>query len=205
MLLKCSSSKLQNQLTDGLDRLADEDALAVPYLTGGECTALVEVCESLIFREARPVRGKPGQEVYQDLELTTDIPRESLLFDLASRLEGDLQVALSRLSAALLDYPFVINDFIVQRYFPGQKGITPHRDHIRYRGIVAIVVLSGSGRFWVCDDRQGVGARTVPGSPGDLLLMRAPDFAGMSDRPFHALSDIVQTRYSFGMRYDMSL
>ena len=204
-MMKFSSSTLREKLTDGLGRLADEDALAVPYLTGGECTALVEICEGLTFRDARPVLGKPGQEVYQDLELTTDIPFGSPLFELAKRLETDLQVSLSRLSMAPPEYPFVINDFIVQRYLPGQKGITPHRDPLRYRGIVAIVVLSGSGRFWVCDDRRGAGARIVPGLPGDLLLMRAPDYAGISQRPFHALSDIAQTRYSFGMRYDMSL
>tara|TARA_A100001037_G_scaffold57695_1_gene49846 strand:+ start:11213 stop:11827 length:615 start_codon:yes stop_codon:yes gene_type:complete len=204
-MLEASPPTVVESLTGGLARLVDEDALAIPYLTEEVRAAMVECCERLAFRSARPVLGKPGQEVYQDLELTTDIPQESPLFDLAHRLEADLQVSLSRLSPAPLDYPFVINDFIVQRYSPGQNGITPHRDHVRYRGIVAIIVLSGSGRFWVCDDRKGTHARTVPESPGDLLLMRAPDFAGMTDRPFHALSDITRTRYSFGMRYDVSL
>jgi len=109
------------------------------------------------------------------------------------------------LAPASLDYLFVINDFIVQRYSPGQQGITPHRDHIRYRGLVAIVVLSGAGKFWVCDDREGGNARTIPETSGSLLLMRAPDFAGRTDRPFHALSNITETRYSFGMRHDVSL
>lgn len=191
-------------LLDGLTRLAEEDALAVPYLTDNECVELVKNCERLAFRDARPVLGKPGDEVYQDLELTTDIPRGSPLLAMAKRLEADLQEALDRLAPASLDYPFVINDFIVQRYSPGQQGITPHRDHIRYRGLVAIIVLSGAGKFWVCDDREGGNARTIPETPGSLLLMRAPDFAGRTDRPFHALSDITETRYSFGMRHDVS-
>ena len=152
----------EDLLLDGLARLAAEDALAVPYLTVKECAELVESCEQLTFRDARPVLGKPGQEVYQDLELTTEIPQDSPLLALAKRLEADLQDALGRLDPSALDYPFVINDFIVQRYAPGRQGITPHRDHVRYRGLVAIIVLSGAGRFWVCDDREGGNARGIP-------------------------------------------
>ncbi len=195
----------EDLLLDGLARLALEDAVAVPYLTGKECAEFVGSCKQLTFRDASPVLGKPGHEVYQDLELTTDIPRDGPLLALAKRLEADLQEALDRLDPASLDYPFVINDFIVQRYAPGQQGITPHRDHVRYRGLVAIIVLSGAGKFWVCDDREGGNARPIPESPGVLLLMRAPDFAGRTDRPFHALSGITETRYSFGMRHDVSL
>ena len=195
----------EDLLLDGLARLALEDAVAVPYLTGKVCAEPVGSCKQLTFRDASPVLGKPGHEVYQDLELTTDIPGDSPLLALAKRLEADLQEALDRLDPASLDYPFVINDFIVQRYAPGQQGITPHRDHVRYRGLVAIIVLSGAGKFWVCDDREGGNARPIPESPGVLLLMRAPDFAGRTDRPFHALNDISETRYSFGMRHDVSL
>ena len=204
-MLEGLSPAPEDLLLDGLARLAEEDALAVPYLTGDECAELVESCGRLAFRDASPVLGKPGHEVYQDLELTTDIPQDSPLLAMAKRLETELQEALDRLVPASLDYPFVINDFIVQRYSPGRQGITPHRDHIRYRGLVAIIVLSGEGKFWVCDDREGGNARAIPETPGSLLLMRAPDFAGRSDRPFHALSDITETRYSFGMRHDVSL
>jgi len=204
-MLEGLPSAPENLLLEGLDRLAIEDALAVPYLTGKECAELVASCEQLTFRDASPVLAKPGHEVYQDLELTTDIPEDSPLLALAKRVEADLQEALDRLVPTALDYPFVINDFIVQRYAPGQQGITPHRDHVRYRGLVVIVVLSGVGKFWVCGDREGGNAREIPESPGVLLLMRAPDFAGRSDRPFHALSDITETRYSFGMRHDVSL
>lgn len=189
-------------LTDALTRLAVEDALAVPYLGEAACAELVACCEMLTYRAGRPVVGPPERAVYQDLELTTDIPADSRLRAYASHLEADLQGALERQEPPLLGYPFVINDFIVQRYSPGQKGITPHRDHVRYRGLVAILVLSGAGRFSVCTDREGSGRRDIPAPPGSLLLMRAPDFAGLTDRPFHVLSDITVTRYSFGLRYD---
>lgn len=192
-------------LMDALSRLSDEHALAMPYLDEAACAALVNCCAELTFRDARPVLGKPGEEVYQDLELTVDIPGNSPLVVLAKRLESDLQNALDRMEPPPLDYPFVINDFIVQRYLSGRKGITPHRDHVRYRGLVAIIVLGGTGSFWICSDRKGAGRCDIPAPPGSLLLMRAPDFAGHTDRPFHALSEITETRYSFGMRHDVSL
>ena len=191
-------------LADALSHLGRADALAVPYLDEATCAVLAGCCAALAFRDARPVLGGPGREVYQDLELTTDIPEDSPLRVLAKRLQSDLRTALDRMEPPPLGYPFVINDFIVQRYASGRRGITPHRDHARYRGLVAIVVLRGTGRFWVCDNREGADRRDVPAPPGSLLLMRAPDFAGRADRPFHALSDITETRYSFGMRYDAS-
>ena len=192
-------------LMDALSRLSDEHALAMPYLDEAACATLVNCCAELAFRDARPVLGKPGEEVYQDLELTVDIPGNSPLVVLAKRLESDLQNALNRMEPPPLDYSFVINDFIVQRYLSGRKGITPHRDHVRYRGLVAIIVLGGTGSFWICGDRKGAGRCDIPAPPGSLLLMRAPDFAGRTDRPFHALSEITETRYSFGMRHDASL
>ncbi len=189
-------------LAEALSRLRGEDALAVPYLDGAACRTLAGCCAALTFREARPVLGKPGREVRQDLELTVAIPEDSPLRALARRLESDLREALGRMVPPPLDAPFVVNDLIVQRYAPGRRGITPHRDHARYRGLVAIAVLCGTGRFWVCGDRRGAGRRDVPAPPGSLLLMRAPGFAGRTDRPFHALSDVTETRYSFGMRHD---
>ena len=73
---------------------------------------------------------------------------------------------------------------------------------MRYTGLVALIQLSGNGRFFVSDTRSGSGAREVAWRPGDLLLMRAPGFAGRKDRPFHYLSDIASERYSIGLRHD---
>ena len=95
-----------------------------------------------------------------------------------------------------------LNDLVLQRYPPGARGITPHRDHVRYVGLVAIVQLSGDGRFGLCADRSGTGARVLAAGPGDGILMRAPDFGGAKDRPFHFLDGITVERYSLGMRYD---
>jgi hypothetical protein len=94
---------------------------------------------------------------------------------------------------------------ILQRYEPGCLGITPHRDHIKYTALVAIVVLCGDGRFRVCADRSGRGAVEIPAPAGHVLLMRAPGFERQGRRPFHFLDQVTERRYSFGLRQDSTL
>ena len=98
--------------------------------------------------------------------------------DRIERAAPDLTASERKLAAALLaDYP--------------------------YAGLVAIVTLAGEARFFVCDDRAGAGAREVPIPPGGLCLMRAPGFAGLTDRPFHYLSEVGDAgRISRGIRHD---
>lgn len=80
------------------------------------------------------------------------------------------------------------NEVSVQRYRPGPLGIEPHRDNLRYRGLVAIFTTKGCARFRVLEAREGgVLAEWTP-HPGDLVLLRGPGLAGVRDgRPFHAI------------------
>jgi alkylated DNA repair dioxygenase AlkB len=118
-------------------------------------------------------------------------------------LEDLVARALARLDPPPLPAPPPLNDLVVQRYAVGSRGITPHRDHLRYRDLVALVNLAGRARFFICADRSGRDAREIPLPPGSVLLMRAPDFAGRSDRPFHMLSEVTETRISLGLRHDV--
>ncbi len=121
---------------------------------------------------------------------------------LAKALDLLVNGALALVHPPPIDPPLRFNDLILQRYELGSRGITPHRDHVRYVGLVAIVVLSGSARFFVCADRTAHDAHEVPAPPGHLLLMRAPGFHGRRDRPFHFLTDVKARRYAFAVRHD---
>ena len=189
-------------LAAGLGRLAAEDAVSLPLLAPESCGPLIEAAMGLPYRDATPIIGVGEKRVYQDFELTEDLPPGSLFHDLAKALERLTERALTHLDPPPLDRPIRLNDFIIQRYPVGSAGITPHRDHIRYRELVAIVTLSGRARFFTCADRSGRGAREIPIPPGSLLLMRAPGFAGREDRPFHMLSDVTEERLSLGLRHD---
>ena len=111
----------------------------------------------------------------------------------------------SALAGAEVDssgYPLRLNDLIVQRYPPGCAGSTPHRDHVRYGFLIAIILLTGDGYFGVCDDRQGRESREVDFKPGDLLLMGGPGLIPNFRRPFHFVNGVTDWRRTIGLRYD---
>jgi hypothetical protein len=107
--------------------------------------------------------------------------------------------------AELETYPFEtalnFNSMVLQRYEEGSLGITPHKDGLSYINLVCVFVIGGRGRFYVCSDRSGRDAKEVAASPGNVILMRAPGLFGAEDnRPFHYVTEIEETRYTFGLR-----
>ncbi len=191
------------QLATALGRLAAEDAVSLPLLSPESCRPLIEAAMGLPYRDATPVVGTDERRVHQDFELTVHLPADSPFHGLAKALERLTESALAHLDPPPLAGPVRLDDLIIQRYPVGSAGITPHRDHIRYRGLVAIVTLSGRARFFICADRSGHDAREIPIPPGSLLLMRAPGFAGREDRPFQMLSHVTEERLSLGLRHDV--
>lgn len=126
--------------------------------------------------------------------------------------EIGLYAEFQRTFQALLDasfqqfdpYPFssklALNSLVLQRYEPGQLGITPHRDSLRAVNLIAIVNLSGAAKFYRCDDRQGRNAVELDTTPGNVIFLRAPGFLNATVRPFHFLTGVRSTRYSLGLR-----
>ena len=184
-----------------LDRVAHEDAAVVPLLTSAECQEFIDAGADLSFRSAKPVIGEGERAVYQDFDICLSIPQPHPLWQLTQAVERLIAAALGTMAEPPLEV-LPLNDLVLQRYPPGARGITPHRDHVRYVGLVAIVQMSGDGRFGLCADRGGAGARVLDAGPGDGILMRAPGFCGAKDRPFHFLDGITAERYSLGMRSD---
>ena len=177
-------------------------AAFLPWLDAATTAFFLRSCDSLDYRDARPLVGAAGREVRQDFELTMDIPRGHALRGLAAALTEMTLAALTRLTPNPLPRGLVFNDLIVQRYAAGSAGITPHRDHIRYIGLVALVTLAGDARFFLCDDRAGANPREFGMAPGGITLMRAPGFPGEPQRPFHYVTAIRQPRVSLGLRHD---
>ncbi len=194
-------------LAGALARLDAEQAVSLPLLGARVRRRLIGATTRLAYRPAIPVVGAGATAVRQDFELCMAIPGHSLLRGFAAALEGLLNAALARLECRPLAQPLRLNDLIVQRYPKGSFGITAHRDHLRYRHLVALVTLSGTARFCLCDDRAGGRARVLPCPPGSLLLMRAPGFGfgdrgSRHDRPFHFLDRVTRPRLSLGLRHD---
>ena len=190
-----------HQLISALGRLPAEQSLAVPCLDERQRQTLVSVADSLTYRIAKPVMGGATTPVYQDFELCYDIPPDHTLWELARYLEKRISKTIKKVGLQGHDV-LHFNDLIVQNYPPGCRGITPHRDHVRYRIVVAIFLLTGDGNFCTCTDREGTGAKTIPAAPGDLLLMTAPGLVEEKPGPLHFVNGITCRRRTIGLRYD---
>ncbi len=191
------------QVADALGRLGEEDAVSLELLSESACALLLAASAGLPYREARPVIGEGERAVRQEFEICMPVPAGGPFQACAAAVERLVARALAEMADPPLAVLPPLNDLVVQRYAPGSLGITAHRDHVRYRHLVAIVTLTGRARFFVSKERTGAGAREIDIPPCSLLLMRAPGFAGREDRPFHLLSDVTETRVCVGLRHDV--
>ena len=182
-------------------------ACRVPgFLSLGSQRELLAAMECVRFERA-PERVA---DIRQDFDLLV-IPvgsgdsRLSLLLALC-----DAYAALLRAQAGALNAPwladFTPTDIYVQRYRQGSRGITPHRDHRRFVKLISIFSLGDPAEFRLCRDREGAALRRYRLASGDLLLLRAPGFAGRrSARPPHAVSGPRgAVRYSITLRMEQA-
>jgi len=189
-------------LAGALESLTSRSAVSVQALTGPVLGELIEAAGRLPFRPARSEVGKPEARVYQEFGYCGAVPPDHPLHALGPWVDSRLRAAQSLMPDPPLDPSFHINDVVCQVYRPGELGITPHRDHIAYTGLIVLLILGGRGRYFVCADRQGRDRREVFSGPGSIILMPGPGFAGRRHRPFHMVTSITELRYSVGLRHD---
>lgn len=190
------------ELAGSLELLRNRASVSLQGLAGPVLSDLAGAARDLPFRPARSEVGKPERRVYQQFGYCDAVPGHHPLSHLGRWMEWRVQRALARMSEPPVSMSFTINDIVCQRYQPGDLGITPHRDHIAYTGLVILVVLCGRGRYHVCADRRGHDKREISSGPGWVILMPGPGYGGRSDRPFHMVGDIRELRYSVGLRHD---
>lgn len=188
-------------LRNAIKELPSEQSTAIQCLGEKERLSFIAAADLLNYRAAKSITGSTNAPVYQDFELCYDLPPTNIFWELAWFLESHVRLILKDLGMVHHNN-FRFNDLIVQRYPPGCAGITPHRDHLKYQILVAIIVLSGDGNFIVCNDRAGAGSQVISALPGDLLLMLAPGLSSSEMRPFHYVSGISKARRTVGLRYD---
>ena len=190
------------EVSSSISTLPRVGAVACPCLDVSEANALVSVVDQLEYRPAKAKTGSDNAPVYQDFDLCYDVPSDHSLWEFAQVIEQALTSALAGAEVDSECYPLRLNDLIVQRYPPGCAGITPHRDHVRYGFLIAIILLTGDGYFGVCDDRQGSESREIDFKTGDLLLMGGPGLIPNFRRPFHFVNGVTDWRRTIGLRYD---
>jgi hypothetical protein len=181
--------------------LEESGATSVPALSEGLRGTLLQESSRLPFRSASGQVGSYGVE--QEMAVCNEIPAPSTLRDAAAAIEEALRKLIRNGAGSCDDdEAFTFNELVLQRYPAGSSGISPHRDGTRFRCVIGILVLSGTGTFAVCRDRAGTDPLPVDARPGRLVLLRAPGFNGMEERPFHSVSDVTEERVVMTLRYD---
>lgn len=161
--------------------------------------ALLSEMEAMELQQAETETGP--YRVKQDYVYQTEFPEDSLFVQLAQEVSRNVNAAAYSMLSKTLNY----NDMVVQRYEPTDMGISPHRDGLRYRDVIAIVILEGEGEFFRCDDRDGSNPVAIRNDPGDVLLMEAPGFFYRERQPFHYVGKIHSRRTSFALRQNRLL
>jgi hypothetical protein len=183
-------------------------AAAVPFFSPADIDALIKHCTRLPMRKASARVGAEGREVTQDFDICFPAPRKDVLAQLADLLEKTVSVVNNKAMPPYMDEPFMLNDIAVQHYHPRSKGISPHLDALRYRGLVFIITLAGESRLAQCQDRKRNGAVRIDDKPGQLVVLSAPGFCRRKDeaaRPLHFVDDITRGRLSIGLRNDTKI
>jgi hypothetical protein len=134
-------------------------------------------------------------KVHQQVKSITQFEHDDIITKMRNDLNDFLKKELQKDGNDLFQTPLNLNVQELARYNQGSVGITPHLDPIKSINLVVIIVLEGHGSLYRCRDREGTDPRLIDTSEGNLILMRADGFKPNSDRPFHYITDIVQTRY----------
>ena len=184
--------------------LATVGVASVPLLTEAAQRLLQCEAEHLAYRPKSGTVGKDDAVVHEEYSVCDAFAASSPFTD----LRAATQLLFDRQLAEVEPYPFTsrlqFNAMVLQRYEPGQLGITPHRDRLSSINLICIYTLAGQGQFYRCADRQGTDTVAIDTTPGNAILLRAPGFLGSQARPFHTIGNIRSTRYSFALRQQRS-
>ena len=138
-------------------------------------------------------------EVEQNLWLTRDLPADGALVTYTELLQNHIASTFARLGEPVFETPLAFNERVVQKYEPNSVGVSLHRDFSTDRNLICISMLFGHGEFCLADNREGDNLRPLDSRPGQVILMRAPGFVGVSKnkRPYHTARKITTFRCSF--------
>ena len=162
--------------------------------------SLLKEAESYTHKPEDEIVGSGDRVVRQQMASFNNFSDESKYILLYKSFQALLDEGLAGLEVYPFETHLSFNSIVLQKYEKVSIGITPHRDGLKYINLVCSFNIGGRGRFYICSDRSGRNSRVIDVSPGNVVFIRAPGFPGSKDRPFHYVTDIRETRYTFGLR-----
>jgi hypothetical protein len=189
-----------------LEELSSVGATSVRLLEEDFRVALLEEAEGYTYQPEGEIVGSGDRVVRQQVSSFDDFPENSAYVLLKHSFQNLLEQRLAQVGTYPFETALGFNSMVLQRYEEGSLGITPHKDGLSYINLVCVFLIGGKGKFYVCSDRSGKDAIEIDASPGNVILMRAPGLFGAEDnRPFHYVTEIEETRYTFGLRQKKEL
>ena len=197
------SASRSNAFHSALDRLTKPECLytSFDFFTKEEIKELVMQAADISFRKATEI---VGNNVHQDMDVCFPAPRIGAFDKCACLMESTIH-SWGGFDQYLLP-AFHLNDFAVQRYPAGSKGIGIHKDGLRYKNLVIIITLSGVSRLFHTNKREGGRRIKIDDKPGRIVLLKATGFGGETQdrRALHGVDNIETGRLSIGFRYEPS-
>lgn len=180
--------------------LRTDGAVSIPLLTELTRQRLLQAAEGFDYEPEVKTIGTGDRIVRTDYDACNQFSEVGLYAEFKQAFQTWMNQGLAHLEPYPFSTPLQWNELVLQRYLPGQLGITPHRDSLRAINLIALVNLAGQAEFCRCHDRQGTHAIQLDTTPGNVIFLRAPGFLNTTVRPFHFLTNIRSKRYSLGLR-----
>lgn len=175
--------------------------VSLPMLCARDRSELL--AEALTYQYVKRPFVVGAARVQQDMSGVDTLRTDSAFFALRDDWQALWEHKFRELpdAASLFSTSVHFNELSLQRYEPGSRGITPHRDSSRNINLICIFTLTGHSRFGLCEDRQGTKVIAfLDDAPGNVILLRARGFNTPRVQPFHFLTDTPELRISFGLR-----
>ena len=200
-MFECTKDRAE-KLHQALETLSarDETHISLPFFSDCEIAEMCHDTKGLTFRAATPV---VGNKVHQDMQVCFPAPRIASFAACAALLEQGVNHWSRR--SDFIKEPLSLNDFAVQNYHVGSKGIGIHKDGLRYKYLVFIITLKGQSRLFSTTTRTGEVRTPIDDAPGRLVILKAPDFQGFDAdaRLLHGVDEITGRRLSLGFRHEV--
>lgn len=121
--------------------------VAVPLLSETARRQLQRQAETLPYALKAGTVGKVGSLIHEEYGVYDAFAANSLFADLKAATQSLLDRQLAKIDPYPFTSPLQFNAMVLQRYQPGQLGITPHRDRLSAINLICIYNLAGRDSF----------------------------------------------------------
>lgn len=187
---------IQIDASQALKEIIEYGAFSVPLLQEDFRINLLKECQKKRLR----LSGAAGIETEAEFLRSTDVNIFANLGRAVVLFAGDI---FSNLTPNPLRESFTFEEYNILRY-SRYSMLKPHMDGPYYKDLIGIVVVDGEGKFCTYQDytpnltiKNGY---LIPTSPGSVIFMRAPGFAGTDTRVCHGVDNVLTPRYSIVYR-----